>query len=128
MDAEDMNVLSSLSRFIESTASEHMPDAASQLVDLLEADEVEPLSAPGKPVLAEDIADRLEDRLRRTRFAVEDRRVIEDAVAHLRAREGATLAPWSFEDGEGVRWFLLADDEEDIVACYTSEVFRESEV
>jgi hypothetical protein len=52
--------------------------------------------------------------------------VIEDAVAHLRAHDDV-VAPFTFEDGEGIRWFVLASGEE-VVACYTSEPFIESDM
>lgn len=127
-----MDVVVSLSRFIEDSGSEHMPDAARALVELLESDEVEPLGAPGDPVLAEDVADRLESQLSRRRSAINGAagaaRVVEDAVHHLRAAEGETLEPWSFEDSDGVRWFVLANDEEDVVACYTSAAFVRADV
>lgn len=125
-----MNVVTSLSRFIEDSTSEHMPDAAAQLVELLESDEVEPIGAPGEPVLAEDVADRLESQLQKAKDRVngdDAARLIEDAVQHLRAVEGSTLEPWSFEDSDGVRWFVLADEDEDIVACYTSAAFVRAE-
>lgn len=115
-----MDVVDSLSRFIEDTPSELMPDVASQLVELLEADEVEPLASPGDPVLAEDLADRLEAQLEKARDKLPGAggaRLLEDAVNHLRAAEGLTLEPWSFEDGAGVRWFVLVEDDE-VVACY----------
>jgi hypothetical protein len=126
-----MNILDSLNRFVDSTASEHMPDAASRLLELLEADEVEPLKSPGAAVNAEDIADRLEARLRQVRVRRGDddgMELVEDAVAHLRAADGARLQPWTFEDSDGVRWFVLADEEQDVVACYTSAPFLEAEV
>jgi len=127
-----MNVVISLSRFIEDTASEHMPEAASQLLELLESDEVEPLGAPGTPVLAEEVADRLEGQLQRSKGplngAAQAARLIEDAVQHLRAAEGETLEPWSFEDSDGVRWFVLANQDEDVVACYSSAAFVETDI
>ncbi|MGF1510021.1 MAG: hypothetical protein ACFB9M_11030 [Myxococcota bacterium] len=123
-----MNLFDSLNRFVDSTTSEYMPDAASRLLELLEADEVEPLKSPGAAVSAEDVADRLETRLRRLGRGGDGIEAVEDAVAHLRAADGLRVRPWTFEDGDGVRWFVLADEEHDIVACYTSAPFTEAEV
>jgi len=126
-----MNMLERLNRFLEDTASEHMPDAAARLVELLEADEVEPLGDRGKLVAAEDLADRLEDRMRKVRRRndhAEGMEVVEDAVAQLRASDGVRVAPFAFEDGDGIRWFVLADEQDDVIACYTSEPFVEAEV
>ncbi|HJL43099.1 MAG TPA: hypothetical protein RMG48_17470 [Myxococcales bacterium LLY-WYZ-16_1] len=126
-----MDLLERLHHFMEETASEHMPDAAARLVELLESDQVEPLGAPGKRVPAEDVADRLEERMRKMQrrgdvpAGIE---LLEDAVAHLRAVDGAQVLPFAFEDGDGVRWFVLADEADDVVACYTSEPFVEAEV
>ena len=125
-----MNFQSSLGRFIENTSSEHMPDAASQLLELLEADEVEQLGG-GDSQPAEDLAERLENRLQRLmrRDDVPDGvELIEDAVAHLRAIDGSMVKPFTFEDSDGIRWFVLADQHEDVVACYTSEPFIEAEL
>lgn len=120
----------SLSKFIEKSSSEYMPDAASQLLELMEADEVEPLGE-GKAVPAEELAERLESRVsrlrRRSDDAPEGLDLIEDAVAHLRAHEDAMVAPWAFEDSEGVRWFVLAREDE-VVACYTSKPFIEADI
>jgi len=124
-----MNLVDSLSRFIENSTADHMPDAATRLVELLEADEVEPLKSPGKAVNAEDIAERLEDRVEKLRNReAEGLDLIEDAIAHLRAADGVRLEPWTFEDSDGIRWFVLADEDEDVVACYTSAPFIESDV
>jgi hypothetical protein len=125
-----MDLQSSLGRFIESTGSEFMPEVAAALIELLEADAVEPIQQPGSPVSAEEIAERLENRLERVRRkrddAPEGLDLIEDAVAHLRASESDVLAPWSFEDGDGIRWFVLSRGE-DVVACYTTAAFVESD-
>lgn len=128
-----MELTDGLNRFIERSSSDFMPDAASELLDLLESDAVEPLSGPGRSLRCEEVAERLEqrvDRIRRKRDdAVDGLDIIEDAVAHLRARESDMVAPWTFEDGEGVRWFVLhseADDE--VVACYTSRPFIEADI
>ncbi len=121
-----------LNRFIEYTASDHMPKAASQLLDLLESDEVEPLHQPGEEILAEDLADKLEIRVDRIRNrggrAPTGLRIIEDAIAHLRARDGENLLPWSYEDSEGSRWFILADDDEEVIACYSTAPFVEADI
>jgi hypothetical protein len=125
-----MDLTSSLGRFIESTSSEYMPEAAATLLELLEADAVEPIGQPGHPISAEEMAERLETRLERLRRkrddAPEGLDLIEDAVAHLRAHESDVLAPYTFEDGEGVRWFVLSRGDE-VVACYTSAPFIEAE-
>jgi hypothetical protein len=125
-----MDLTNSLGRFIESCSSAHMPEAAATLLELLEADAVEPIGQPGNPVLAEDMAERLETKLERLRRKNDDVPegvdLIEDAVAHLRAHESDVLAPWTFEDGEGVRWFVLSRGDE-VVACYTSAPFIEAE-
>lgn len=123
-------IATSLNRFIERSSSEYMPEAAAQLLDLLEADEVEPLGE-GKAVPAEELADRLENRVsklrRRSDDAPEGLDLIEDAVAHLRAHEDAMVAPWAFEDSEGIRWFVLSHEDE-VVACYTSKPFIEADI
>jgi hypothetical protein len=127
-----MSLQDSLGRFIESSSSEHMPVAAAHLLELIEADEVEPIGQPGSSVVAEEIAERLESRLERMRTrgeeATEGFELIEDAVAQLRAYDTSDLAPWTFEDSEGIRWFVLRDPESDeVIACYTSAPFVESD-
>jgi hypothetical protein len=121
----------SLNRFIEHSSSEYMPEAAAQLLEMIEADAVEPLGGPGKAIAAEELADRLENRVSRLRRRGEDEveglDLIEDAVAHLRAHEDTLVAPWAFEDSEGVRWFVLAHEDE-VVACYTSKPFVEADI
>lgn len=128
-----MNMQDSLARFIEDSAADHMPDAASELLELIEADEVEPIAQPGDAVLAEEIAERLEQRLeklrRRSDKLPKGVALIEDAIAHLRANDGVEVEPWSFEDSDGVRWFVLAtSDDEDVIACYTSAPFVEADI
>ncbi len=110
-----------------------MPNAASELLELLEAEEVEALDHPGTPVAAEEAAERLESRLERLRKRADHEpegiTLIEDAVASLRANDGVVVTPWTFEDGEGVRWFVLASDEdEEVIACYTSAAFVEADI
>ncbi len=127
----EMSIHDSLGRFIEDSPSEYMPQAATQLLELLEADEVEPLGTPGDTVNAEEVAERLETRLRRIRSKDEEPnglQLLEDAIQHLRANETASLLPWTFEDSDGIRWFVLADEDDDIVACYTSEPFIEADI
>jgi hypothetical protein len=120
-----------LSKFIERSGSDFMPDAASELLDLMESDSVEPLRSPGRPVRAEEVAERLEQRVERIRRrgeeAITGLDLIDDAVAHLRARETDMVDPWTFEDGEGIRWFVLAS-QEDVIACYTSRPFIEADI
>ena len=128
-----MDMHESLARFIEDSAADHMPTAAANLLELIEADEVEPLAQPGEAVLADELAERLEQRLekvrRRSDKLPEGVAVIEDAIAHLRANDGVEVEPWSFEDSDGVRWFVLATaDDEDIVACYTTAPFIEADI
>lgn len=123
----------SLARFIEDSASDHMPDAASTLLELLESDEVEPLGQPGDALMAEEVAERLEQRLEKVRKRSDKLpkgvALIEDAIAHLRANDGVEVDPWSYEDSEGVRWFVLASSEEDdIIACYTTAPFIEADI
>ena len=123
----------SLARFIEDSAADHMPEAASALLELLEADEVEPLGQPGDAVMAEELAERLEQRLERIRKRSDKLPdgvpLIEDAIAHLRANDGVEVEPWSYEDSDGVRWFVLATtDDEHIVACYTTAPFIEADI
>ena len=126
-----MELQDSLSRFVESSSSDFMPDAASELLELLESDAVEPLTAPGKELSAEEVAERLEQRVDRIRRrhdgGVDGLDLIEDAVAHLRARDHDGVVPWTFEDGDGVRWFVLSN-EQDVVACYTSRAFMEADI
>lgn len=129
--SSSMDLADGLGRFVESSGSRRMPEAASRLLELLEADEVEPLDQPGAAILAEDLAERLEtrlDKLRRRADVLPDGiDLIEDAVAHLRAADGETVHPWTFEDGEGIRWFVLASEDE-VIACYTSEPFVEADI
>jgi hypothetical protein len=123
-----MNLHQTLSQFVESSDS-GMGEVASSLLELLEADALEPISTPGKPIPAEELADRLETRLEKVRRRddpPDGLDVIEDAVAHLRAHDDV-VAPFTFEDGEGVRWFVLASGE-DVVACYTSAPFIEADM
>ncbi|MEL6187552.1 MAG: hypothetical protein AAFU79_23275 [Myxococcota bacterium] len=127
----DMN--ESLGRFIEESAADHMPAAAATLLELLESDEVEPLAQPGDSVMAEEVAEQLEQRLdkikRRSDKLPEGVALIEDAIAHLRANDGIEVEPWSYEDSNGVRWYVLASsDEEDVVACYTTAPFIEADI
>lgn len=127
-----MDLHTSLGRFIETSGSRHMPEAAQQLLELLDADEVEQLGGAGEALAAEEVADRLEARLQRLLRRADEppdgTDLIEDAVAHLRANDGLMVAPYTFEDGEGIRWFVLADEDEDVVALYTTAPFLEVEV
>ena len=127
-----MDMLERLGMFVESSGSSHMPEAASQLLELLESDEVEPLDQPGSGVMAEDAAERLEARLtklrRRNDRHVEGVALIEDAVAHLRANDGEVVLPWTYEDSDGIRWFVLATEDEEVIACYTSAPFIEADI
>ncbi len=130
---KDMELTDGLHRFIEHSSSDLMLDLASELLDLLESDAVEPLSSPGRALRCEEVAERLEQRVDRIRRKREDGidglDAIEDAVAHLRARESELVAPWTFEDGEGIRWFVLHnEDDDEVVACYTSRPFVEAEI
>jgi hypothetical protein len=126
-----MELAISLSKFIERSSSDHMPDAAAQLLEMLENDAVESVGPPGKAIPAEELADRLENRVTRLRRVSDDvpegLELIEDAVAHLRAHEDILVAPWAFEDSDGVRWFVLAHEGE-VVACYTTRPFVEADV
>jgi hypothetical protein len=121
----------SLGKFIEKSASPYMPDAAAELLELIEGDAVEPLGTPGQQVQAEDLADRLEAKLQQVMRKSDDPPqgvdLLEDAIAHLRTFDGVTLAPFTYEDGAGIRWFVLTDDDKNIVACYTSAPFVEAE-
>jgi hypothetical protein len=102
------------------------------LLELIEADAVEALGAPGKSVPAEEVAERLDFRVEKLRRRSSDDdpegiALIEDAVAHLRAHEDTLVSPCTFEDSEGIRWFVLSIGDE-IVACYTSRPFVEADV
>jgi hypothetical protein len=125
------SIQDSLGRFLENSGSEPMNDVAGQLLELIEADEVEPVGT-GDPVAAEEIAERLENRLSRLRkrsdAEVEGLSMIEDAVAYLQANDDTKLVPWTFEDSDGIRWFVLADEDDDVVACYTSAPFVEADM
>lgn len=126
-----MDLSRSLGRFIETSTSELMPAAAATLLELLESDAVEPLSTPGRPVPAGEVAERLETRVDRLRRRLDDLpegiELIEDAVAHLRVHENDMVAPWTFEDSDGIRWFVLSRGD-DVVACYTSAPFVDQDV
>ena len=134
MSPRDVTELTdSLSRFVESSGSDIMCDAGSELLELIESDAVEPLNSPGRSVRAEEVAERLEQRVERLRRrsdeSIEGLDLIEDAVACLRAREMDMVCPWTFEDGEGIRWFVLAEDDAgDVIACYTSRPFVEADI
>ena len=109
-----------------------MGEAAAQLLELLEEDEVEPIGAPGDAISSDTLAERLENRLtklrKRSDQVPDGIDLIEDAVATLRTNDGVTLYPWSFEDSDGIRWFVLADEDEDVIVCYTSAPFIEADV
>lgn len=123
-----MDLEASLGRFIDTKDATSMHEIASSLLEMLVSDELEALGGPGRPVLSEEVAQRLEDRLEKVRTRTEPPdglEVIEDAVAHLRAHDDL-VAPFTFEDGEGIRWFVMASGE-DVVACYTSAPFVEAE-
>jgi hypothetical protein len=124
-----MDLQRTLSRYVEKTPAGTMSEVASSLLELLEADAVEVVGTPGRPVPAEDVAERLETRLEKVRRRddpPEGLDMIEDAVAHLRAYDDI-VAPFTFEDGDGVRWFVLAAND-DVVACYTSAPFMEADM
>ena len=107
-----------------------MPELASELLDLLETDAVEPLSTPGRPIAAEEVAERLEqrvDKIRRRMDNITGLDLIEEVVGHLRAHEVEMISPWTYEDGDGIRWFVLAS-ESDVVACYTNRPFVAAEM
>lgn len=132
-ERHEIDLIDTLRRYVEASNADHMPEAAQGLKELLEEDEVEGLDTPGRPVYAEDVADQLENKLARIRRKSEDPPegllLIEDAIAHLRTYEGSLATPWSFEDGEGVRWFLLVDEASlDVVACYTTAPFIEADI
>jgi hypothetical protein len=126
-----MDLHSSLGQFVESRASGPMNEAASQLLEMLASDEVETLGAGGRPVAAEDLADRLEAKVERLRRQRDDEpeglELIEETLNQLRASEGELIVPWTLEDSDGVRWFVLADAEQQVVACYTNAPFVEVE-
>lgn len=126
-----INIEENLARFIEKSASPYMPDAAAELLELIEGDAVEPLGTPGQAVPAEDLADRLEAKLQKVLKKSDDPPegvdLLEDAIAHIRTCDGAMLAPFTYEDGAGIRWFVLADEDRNVVACYTSAPFVEAE-
>lgn len=124
-----MDLHRTLSQFVETNPKGTMGEVASSLLELLEADAVEVVGAPGRQVEAEEVADRLETRLEKVRRRddpPDGLDVIEDAVAHLRAHDDL-VAPFTFEDGDGVRWFVLASGD-DVVACYTSAPFIEADM
>lgn len=127
-----MDIAHSLTRFVEHSPSDAMPEVASQLLELLESDEVETIGARGRALPAEELADKLESKLDRVRergtAEAEDLALIEDAVAHLRANEDTPVASMTFEDSEGTRWFVLTDQTGEIVACYTSRPFVEADI
>ena len=127
-----MDISHSLTRFVEHSPSDAMPEIASQLLDLIESDEVETIGARGRATPAEELAEKLETRLEkvkeRSSVNAEDLALIEDAVAHLRANEDALVSSMTFEDSEGTRWFVLTNNEGDIVACYTSRPFVEADI
>lgn len=132
-DRHEVDLMEALSRFVERAVSEHMPDAAGSLLELMEEDEVESLATPGDDVYAEDVADQLESKLTRIRRRSDDPPegllLIEDAVAALRTVDGSQVSPWSFEDGDGVRWFVLVDiKSREVVACYTTAPFIEADI
>ncbi|MEQ8276062.1 MAG: hypothetical protein RMA76_23845 [Deltaproteobacteria bacterium] len=132
-DRHDVDLIQALTRFVERSVSEHMPDAASTLLELLEEDEVEGLSTPGDEVYAEDVADQLENKLTRIRKRSDDPPegllLIEDAIAGLRTIDGQMVSPWLFEDGDGVRWFVLVDGSNgEVAACYTTAPFIEADI
>src|SRR5262249_36174583 len=82
----EMDLQRNLSKFVEANADGTMSEVASNLIELLEADAVEVIGAPGRPIASEEIAERLETRLERVRkrdSEPEGLDVIEDAVAHL---------------------------------------------
>ncbi len=128
-----MDMHESIARFLESSSSDAMQKSAATLLELMESDEVEPIDTPEDTVAAEDLAERLERRLEKLRRRGEKlpdgAAAIEDAVTYLRAHDGAQLERWSYEDGDGVRWFLLANDEdEEVVACYSDAPFVEADL
>lgn len=122
----------SLARFIEDSAAERMLAAATELLELMEADELEPLSQPGDPVMAEEHSDRLEKRLEKAKRGGNSPSgaiLIEDAVNHLRAHEGIEVEPWTYEDSSGVRWVVLTSTEdEEVIACYHTASFIEADI
>lgn len=128
-----MDMHDSLARFAEDSASDHMPSAATNLLDLIESDEIEPIAQPADTVLAEEIAERLEKQTekvrRRSGSLPEGTQLIEDAIAALRTHEGVEVEPWSFEDSDGIRWFVIVSAEDaEIVACYTTAPFIEADI
>lgn len=127
-----MDIAHSLTRFVEHSPSDAMPEVASQLLELLESDEVETIGARGRALPAEELAEKLESKLEKVKergtVEAEDLALIEDAVAHLRANEDTLVASMTFEDSEGTRWFVLTDQDGEIVACYTSRPFVEADI
>ncbi len=128
----NMDIQECLSRFIDSAVSDTMGQAASQLLELLEEDEVEPIGTPGDAISSDVLAEQLDGKLSKLRKRSDDLpegiELIEDAVATLRTNDGLTLYPWSFEDSDGIRWFVLADEDEEAIVCYTSAPFIVADV
>ncbi len=93
---------------------------------------METIGSRGRALPAEELAEKLETKLEkvkeRSSVDAEDLALIEDAVAHLRANEDVLVASMTFEDSEGTRWFVLTDEDGEIVACYTSRPFVEADI
>lgn len=128
-----MEMNENLTRFVESATDDRMPSAAANLLELIEADEVEPIAQPGDAVIADDMAESLESRLdkvrRRSTHLPDGVALIEDAIAALRAHDDTEVEPWSFEDSNGIRWFVVISvDDDAVVACYTTAPFIEADI
>lgn len=123
-----MDLRELLAGFAEDTSATHMQEAATQLIDLLDEDLLEPIHTPGEPILAEELANRLERRVeqvRRRGGEVSGIALLDEALAHLRANDGSTLSPYSYEDSEELRWVVLVDEDDEILACYHNGPFIE---
>ena len=127
-----MQINEFLTKLIEDSSADNMPKAASELLELVEADEVEPLGQPGETRLAEEIASGLETKLeqlkKRRSTLPRSAAAVEEAVSYLRANEGLEISPWSFEDSNGIHWFVLVaeEDEDDVIACYNTAPFSDA--
>ena len=123
-----MQIDECLAKFIEDSSADNMLKAASELLEFIETDEVEPLGQPGDTRLAEEIAEGLElkiEQLKKRGTLPISVRPVEEAITYLRANEGLPIAPWSFEDSAGVHWFVLVAEEaeDDVIACYNNAAF-----
>lgn len=113
-----MELIDDLRVFVDASTSEAMVASAELLIDLLESDQVEAVDAPGDEHTAEEAAEEVESDLDHEEDHPKRRRTVAEALGTVRASDGETLVPYTFEDSDGARWVVWCLEDNEVLACY----------